>query len=115
MSSDRWSICPKCKKVAAQKAERLQEDIAAAKEAGDFALFETLLVQSLKPGQPQAETLQQDWELGIVNSGWQGFEVTFEASCAVCGFKYSFRVRDTDLSGTLVFARRDGEEWTHPF
>ncbi len=112
MSSDRWSICPKCQEVAAQKAERLQRDIESAKEAGDFSLFETLLTQSLKPGQPQAETLQQDWEIGIVNRGWRGFEVYFEASCAVCGFKYSFKATDTDLSRTFTFFGRNGEEWT---
>lgn len=112
MSSDRWSTCPKCQEVADHKQKRTQEDIAEARRARNFTLFETLLTQSIQPVQLQ-ETLQQDWEIGIVNTGWKGFEVYFEASCRVCGFKYSFRVKDPDLSGTLEFTRWDGEKRTY--
>ena len=96
MSADRWSKCPKCREKQEKAAEKLVADIAAAKATKDFDRFAMLLEKQSEPQQELEDTLREDWGIGIWDA--ESFEVSYSASCSICGFKYSFKFSDPDLS-----------------
>ena len=88
MSATSWGDCPRCKREAQESVDRAK---AAARDAyGKVPLteYEQLQAEANRPLDLQAETLREDYELGINNVGV--FYVSYAASCANCPFQHRF-------------------------
>lgn len=91
MSADNWAACPQCE----FKAESILEDEKAelATQYGKIPAKEYLdRVRAINNDMtyldsPDKLTLREDYELGIRGSS---FEISYSASCTVCGFKRLF-------------------------
>lgn len=90
MSADNWAKCPRCLKQAADKKKAAEE----AMQLGYGKVpQEEFLVLKAEADAPIAleDTLREDYEVGI----WQyDFRLHYDASCEVCGFKFSYRYEE---------------------
>lgn len=87
MNADEWTICPKCRRVAAEEnrvAEHHLDDIygkVPREEWEDMQRSVTVLVST-----ELIETLYENFTIGIQGSD---FRFEYKARCAACDFSYS--------------------------
>lgn len=89
MSADRWSICPKCTKIAKEQKATLKTKVETAYGKVSEQEYHRLLESAGKRVDLE-ETLRENFDIGI----WDDqFQVSYSGSCEKCGFKKEFKTQ----------------------
>ncbi len=92
MSADNWTKCPKCEAIHEQEIENARDIVSNKYGVVDKDTYlkakSVLDTEYGSRGWVGGDTLREDYEIGI----WCGeFEVSYQASCEVCGFKFEYK------------------------
>lgn len=79
MSADNWGVCPKCKRLAEQKA---------VSAYGKVSEEEYLATLANRDKAAKEQNLREDYEVGTDKDG--KFYVSYGCSCDKCGFSFEF-------------------------
>ena len=101
MSTDRWSVCPKCKNTAFGKQDKQLDEArkkygkipsdeyeAAIIDNAPLILFDFMADKGLD-WHFADETLREDYHFKMDNNGL--FTAEYSARCDRCGFKFNFK------------------------
>ena len=88
MSSNSWSICPKCKVTQIERKERLRKKMAISYGKISAEGYQKLYDEVTKPIELNEQTLRADYDIKTDEDGF--FEVVYSAVCTECDFKFKF-------------------------
>ena len=89
MSADNWAVCPKCEQLEAKEIASLEKGLSNSYGKIPAAQWREQFdnLASRKRNESK-QTLREDYEIGIYKGE---FDVTYSASCDVCGFVFTFK------------------------
>ena len=91
MSANNWTYCPVCTGEAKAKIEAAEVNLTkiyGKVSAEDYMAAVQEARELRKSGVADAETLREDYEIGIVDGE---FHVSYRASCGICNFSFMFK------------------------